>query len=77
MMISCARVRYVVVAVVRRDVSSCACARGLVAVAVARRDVSTARALVRIAFRNMKLVRMRMRGCGDAPKAEQGRLEPG
>jgi hypothetical protein len=49
MRISCARVQYAVVAVVRRDVSSCACARGLVvrllsfvvavvAVAVARRD---------------------------------------
>ena len=49
MTISCARVQYVVVAIVRRNVSSCACARGLVvrlssfivavvAVAVARRD---------------------------------------
>ncbi len=49
MMILCARVRYVVVAVVRRDVSLCICAQGLVvqllsfvvavvAVAVARRD---------------------------------------
>ncbi len=33
MMIWCARVRYVVVAVVPRDVSSCACARGLIVVA--------------------------------------------
>jgi hypothetical protein len=39
MMISCARVRYVIVAVVRCDVSSCACARGLVIVAVARRNM--------------------------------------
>ncbi len=39
MMISCTRVRYVVIAVLRRDVSSCACARGLVVVAVARPDM--------------------------------------
>ncbi len=39
MMILCARVRYVVVAVVRRDVSLCACARGLVIVAVAQSDM--------------------------------------
>jgi hypothetical protein len=38
-MISCARVRYVVVAVVQRNVSSCACARGLVVVAVAQRNM--------------------------------------
>jgi hypothetical protein len=38
-MISCARVRYVVVAVVRRDVSSCACAQGLVVIAVTRRNM--------------------------------------
>ncbi len=158
MLILCTRVRYVVVAVVRRDVSSCACARGLVvrlssfvvavvAVAVARRDTKmpcacargvivdirrghrrsccrcrrcamrrvvlrfrtrpsrrrrrvTRRVVVRLrtrpcrrrhcatrcvnsscarahCFCNMKLVRMRTRGCGDAPKAEQGRSEPG
>jgi hypothetical protein len=39
MMILCARVGYIVVAVVQRDVSSCACARGLVVVAVTRRNM--------------------------------------
>jgi hypothetical protein len=39
MMISCARVRYVIVVVVRRDVLSCACAQGLVIVAVAQRNM--------------------------------------
>jgi hypothetical protein len=158
MMISCARVQYFVVAVVRRDVSLCACARGLVvrlslfviavvAVAVARRNTkmpcacargvivdihrrhcrsccrcrrcatrrvvvrlrtrpgrrhrrATRRVVVRLrtrpcrrrrcvtrcvnsscarahCFCNMKLVRMCTRGCGDAPKAEQVRSEPG
>ncbi len=139
MTISCARVRYVVVAVVRRNVLSCTCAQGLVvrlssfvvavvAVAVARHDTkmpcacarglivdirhrhrrscchcrrcATRRVVVRLRTRPcchrrcamrcvnslcarahcfciMKLVGMCTRGCGDAPKAEQGRSEPG
>ncbi len=92
MMISCACIRYVVVAVVRCDVSSCACARGLVvrlslfviavvAVAVARRDTkmpcACARGLIVDIRRHHRRSCCRCRRCATRRVVVRLRTRPG